>query len=299
MEAILRQDFYSFVQAIFPLVSPNTPLVRNWHLEAMAYALTRVLNGEIRRLIITVPPRHLKSICTSVAFPAFALGHNPRLRFICASYAENLAFAHSRDCRNIMRSQLYGRLFPETRIELHRDNQAEFTTTRGGFRLSTSVEGTLTGRGGNFVIIDDPLKAQDALSDTARKNCKDWYSHTLLSRLHNKMEDAIVLVMQRLHVDDLAGHLLDQSGWVHLNLPAIAESEHDVPIGSGRVHRRRPGDLLHSEREPQLVLDEAKNEMGSMAFAAQYQQEPVTEDGNLVRWSWFRSYDEPAAANSG
>ena len=108
-----------------------------------------------------------------------------------------------------------------------------------------------------------------------------------------------MLVMQRLHVDDLAGHLLDQGGWTHLNLPAIAESEHDVPIGPGRVHRRKLGELLHADREPQSVLDEAKYEMGSMAFAAQYQQEPVIEDGNLIKWSWFRFYDEPPQRMAG
>ncbi len=178
LEAILRTDFYSFIQAIFPLVSPNAPLMRNWHLEAMAYGMTRVLEGAVRRLIITVPPRSLKSICASVAFPAFALGHNPRLRFICASYAENLAFSHSRSCRDVMRSRLYRRLFPCTQIVSGRDNQLEFTTTHGGYRLSTSVGGTLTGRGGNFVIIDDPMKAQDTSSESARESVKEWYSHT-------------------------------------------------------------------------------------------------------------------------
>jgi hypothetical protein len=262
VEAILRADFYLFIQEIFPLVSPNSPLMRNWHLEAMAYALIRVLKGEIRRLIITVPPRSLKSICASVAFPAFALGHRPQLRFICASYAENLARAHSRSCRDAMRSPLYQRLFPHTKIVLGQDNQMEFATTRGGYRMSTSVGGTLTGRGGNFVIIDDPMKAQDTFSEPARETVLEWFGHTLLSRLDNKAEDSIVLVMQRLHVDDLAGHLLDQGGWTHLNLPAIAESEHDVSIGPGRVHRRRPGELLHADREPQSVLDEAKSEMG-------------------------------------
>ena len=293
VEAMLRADFYSFIQEIFPLVSPNGSLMRNWHLEAIAYALTRVLKGEVRRLIITVPPRSLKSICASVAFPAFVLGHNPRLRLICASYAENLALAHSRSCREVMRSRLYQRLFPHTQIVLGQDNQMEFATTRGGYRLSTSVGGTLTGRGGNFVIIDDPMKAQDAFSEAARTNVREWYSHTLLSRLDNKSEDAIVLVMQRLHVDDLAGHLLEQGGWTHLNLPAIAELEHDILIGPGRVQPRKIGDLLHPEREPKSVLDEAKSEMGSMAFNAQYQQEPITEDGNLVKWSWFGIYDEP------
>jgi predicted phage terminase large subunit-like protein len=292
VEAILRADFYSFIQAIFPFVSPNNPLIPNWHLEAMAHALTRVLNGEIRRLVITVPPRSLKSICASVAFPAFAMGHNPRLRFICASYAENLAFAHSRSCRDVMRSSLYQRLFPDTKIAAGRDSQNEFATTYGGFRMSTSVGGTLTGRGGNIVIIDDPMKAQDTFSESTRRSVTEWYSHTLLSRLDNKLEDSIVLVMQRLHVDDLAGHVLEQGGWTCLNLPAIAESDHDIPIGPGCVHRRTFGDLLHADREPQSVLDEAKYEMGSMAFAAQYQQQPVAEDGNLVKWSWFRFYDE-------
>ena len=198
-----------------------------------------------------------------------------------------------------MRCSLYQRLFPLTQIHVGRDNQMEFATTCGGFRLSTSVGGTLTGRGGNFVIIDDPMKAQDAFSQPARETPREWFGQTLLSRLDNKSEDSIVLVMQQLHVDDLAGHLLEQGGWTHLNLPAIAETEHDVPIGPGRMHRRRVGDLLHPEREPQLVLDEAKREMGSMAFAAQYQQQPVAEEGNVVRWSWFRVYDEPPQRMAG
>jgi hypothetical protein len=141
LEAILREDLYSFIQAIFPLVSPNSALMLNWHLEAMAYALTRVLRGEIRRLIITVPPRSLKSICASVAFPAFALGHNPRLRFICASYAENLAFAHSRSCRNVMRSPLYQRLFPNTKIASGHDNQTEFATHKAVIVHLLQLEG--------------------------------------------------------------------------------------------------------------------------------------------------------------
>jgi hypothetical protein len=216
----------------------------NWHLEAIAYALTRVLNGETRRLIINVPPRSLKSIFASVAFPAFALGHIPTLRFICASYSENLAFAHSRSCRDVMRSRLYHRIFPHIQIVPGRDSQMEFATAQGGYRLSTSVGGTLTGRGGNFAFIDDPMKAQDTYSESARENAKEWFSHTLLTRLDNKAEDAIVVIMHRLHVDDLSGHLLEQGGWTHLNLPAIAEHEHEVPIGPGRFYRRRPGDLL-------------------------------------------------------
>jgi predicted phage terminase large subunit-like protein len=299
VRAILREDLYCFIQAAFPTVSPGASFAPNWHIEAIAYALTRVLNGEIKRLIITVPPRSLKSICTSVAFPAFVLGHDPTRRIICVSYAEGLARKHANDCRAIMRSALYNRLFPETRISLAKDTELEFATTHGGNRLSTSVGGTLTGRGGNLIIIDDPLKPQDAHSEAARESTKQWYSNTLLSRLDDKINDAIIVVMQRLHLDDLVGHLLEQEGWIHLNLPAIAEAEHQIPLGQGRFHLRRPGDLLHPEREPRAVLDEFKRSMGSLDFAAQYQQEPVAEGGNLIKWDWFKFYQEPPARQSG
>jgi len=99
--------------------------------------------------------------------------------------------------------------------------------------------------------------------------------------------------MQRLHVDDLVGHLLEQEGWVHLNLPAIAECEQSIALSAERFHLRRPGDLLHPEREPQAVLEEFKHSMGSMVFSAQYQQEPIVEGGNLVKWPWFKFYDKP------
>src|SRR5215510_1492542 len=107
----LRDDFYSFVQASLPIVTPGASFAPNWHIEAMAYALSRVRNGEIKRLMINVPPRNLKSICSSVAFPAYVLGHDPTRRIICVSYAEGLACRHSNDCRAVMRSGLYQRLF--------------------------------------------------------------------------------------------------------------------------------------------------------------------------------------------
>src|SRR6516165_5479739 len=163
--AILRNDLYSFIQATFPIVSPGDAFAANWHIEAIAHQLTRVLEGEVTRLIITVPPRSLKSICTSVAFPAYVLGHDPRRRIICVSYAEGLARKHAIDCRAVMRSTLYSRLFSHTRISSTKDTELEFATTRGGNRLATSVGGTLTGRGGNLIVIDDPMKPQDAASE--------------------------------------------------------------------------------------------------------------------------------------
>jgi hypothetical protein len=179
LDAILRTDLYTFVQATFPIVSPGAPFAPNWHVEAMAYALTRVLRGEVRRLIITVPPRSLKSICASVAFPAFVLGQDPTRRIICVSYSEALSRKHANDGRALMRSGLYRRVFPGTRISAGKDTELETMTTARGLRLATSVGGTLTGRGGSLLVIDDPLKPQDAHSQAARESLQQWYANTL------------------------------------------------------------------------------------------------------------------------
>jgi predicted phage terminase large subunit-like protein len=227
------------------------------------------------------------------------LGHNPSLRIIGVSYSESLARKHANDCRALMRSSLYRAVFPATRISPAKDTETEVMTTARGSRLATSVGGTLTGRGGNLLIIDDPLKPQDAHSESARDSLKQWYANTLLSRLDNKVDGSIVVVMQRLHPDDLVGHLLEQGGWTHLNLPAIAEDETIVPLGSGRHYLRRIGDLLHPERESQKALDELKASMGSMEFSAQYQQSPVPMGGNLLKWSWFKAYRDAPAAQHG
>jgi len=169
----------------------------------------------------------------------------------------------------------------------------EFLTTKSGFRYATSVGGTLTGIGGTDIIIDDPLKPEEAMSKTARDGVISWFRTTLSTRLDDKQSGIIILVMQRLHVDDLVGHILenDSDSWVHLDLPAIAEEPQEIPIGNGRVHRREVGDVLHPDREPLELLQHQKATMGSAAFAAQYQQRPVPAEGNLVKAEWLRSYD--------
>jgi predicted phage terminase large subunit-like protein len=301
LAAILRKDLYTFVQAAFPVVSPGTPFLPNWHIEAMTSVLAEVLDGNITRLIITVPPRHLKSLCASIAFPAFALGADPTRQIVCVSYSDNLARNLANSCRTLMRSELYQRVFPNTRIG--KDTELEITTTARGSRFATSVGGTLTGRGGSIIVLDDPLKPQDAYSESARENVRQWYSNTLMSRLNNKSTDAIIVVMQRLHVDDLVGHLRQQEDWYHLNLPAIVDVDGGEYLksafGDWRLHRRKAGEALHPAREPKHVLDAIKREMGSLDFSAQYLQQPVRPEGNLVKWKWFGAYDDPPAYKTG
>ena len=292
-DSLLRQDLAAFTHRCFQTVVPGQTYLPNWHIEAIAYQLERCRRREIRRLIVTLPPRGLKSICASVAFPAFALGHDPSLRIVGVSYSQDLAAKHARDCRAILESAWYRRLFPYTRIDPRKNTEGEIETTARGYRLATSVGGTLTGRGGNLILIDDPMKPSERMSEVKRAAVSEWYDSTLTSRLDRKTQDAIVLIMQRLHVDDLVGHVLDKDEkWTHLNLPAIAEHEEEISLGDGRVYRRKTGELLHPEREPMAVLDELKAAMGSQAFSAQYQQAPIPPGGALIKSDWFRFYSQ-------
>jgi len=169
----------------------------------------------------------------------------------------------------------------------------DFKTTRNGGRLSTSVGGVLTGRGGDFITMDDPLKPDEAYSDTQRGAVNDWFDHTVISRLDNKAKGCIVLIMQRLHEDDLVGHLLSQPGWTILRFPAIAEEDetHTIvtPYGS-TIHTRRAGEALHPEREPIEILNGIKRIQGESNFASQYQQRPAPLGGGLVKLEWFKTY---------
>jgi len=287
-----RRDLATFIHRTFQTVSPADVYKPNWHIRAMAWHLQQCQSGAIKRLLITLPPRYLKSICASVAFPAWVLGHDPSKRIICASFSENLASKHAGDCRAVIESDWYKRVFPGTRISRDKNAELNFVTTCLGGRYSTSVGGTLTGRGGSLVIIDDPIKPDEAMSETKRSTVNEWFDRTLYSRLDSKRDDVIILIMQRLHLEDLAGYVLPKEHWTHLNLPAIADTEQRIPIGEGEVHIRKLDEALHQERESRAVLNEIKRNMGSFDFSAQYQQNPLPPDGEMIKWSWFRFYSQ-------
>src|SRR6266446_6192206 len=223
-DAILRSDLGYFAQRGFCELNPQAAFLTNWHIEVIAAKLAAVRAGKIRRLIINLPPRHLKSLLASIAFPAWCLGHDPSAQILCVSYAQDLADKLARDCRSIMMSHWYRRIFP-TRLAPHRQAVQEFITTRQGYRLATSTGGVLTGRGADLILIDDPLKPEEALSEARRNATNDWYANTLYSRLNDKRRGGIVSIMQRLHEDDLVGHVLGQEPWEVVSFPAIAEAD--------------------------------------------------------------------------
>ena len=295
LAALLRTDLTAFVHKVFTTVSPGDDYRHNWHIEAITHELGQCRDGDNTRLLITQPPRSLKSICSSVAFVAWALGQDPALRFVCVSYSQELANELARQFRLVVDSDWYRALFPKMRLV--KDTGSQCVTSVGGGRIATSIGGTITGRGADIIIVDDPLKAEDAASETARAEVIRWYSTTLATRLNDKQRGVIVVVMQRLHEDDLAGYLLDQGGWHHLDLPAIATEDQNIRIGPDPedVHRRKEGEVLHPEREPRATLDRIKADLGSLAFSAQYQQRPIPLEGNLVKREWFKLYDDPPA----
>lgn len=290
--ARLRCDLYGFTQHCFYELNPQSEFAGNWHIEAIMGKLEAVRLGKIRRLIINLPPRHLKSLCASIALPAWLLGHDPAAQIMCVSYGQDLADKLARDCRTVMSASWYQDLFP-TRLSSSKQAVQEYVTTAQGYRLSTSVGGALTGRGADVIIIDDPMKPDEAASESQRRAVNQWYDHTLYSRLNDKERGAIILIMQRLHEDDLTGHVLAQEPWEVLTLPAIAEEDElhtfATPFGQRSVKRGK-GEALHPERESRETLERIRKTLGTYHFAAQYQQEPVPFGGAMVMRHWFQTY---------
>jgi predicted phage terminase large subunit-like protein len=290
LQALLAQDLNAFSEFAFGVVRPGLLFKPNWHLQAVAEKLSQVASGRIRRLIITLPPRNLKSLYASVALPAWFLGHYPWERVVVVSYSDILARSHANDFRLLVNHPIYQASFPAMCLE--RDTDREITTTKRGKRFATSIEGTLTGFGGNLIIIDDPLKPGDAMSESVRARVIEWYRSTLLSRPDDKNAARIVLVMQRVHENDLVGYLLEQGGFEVLNLPAIAQRTETFDLGDGRTHTRQKGELLHPDHEPPHVLIELKRNMGPIAFSAQYQQCPIPPGGTIIKRKWLKTYDD-------
>jgi predicted phage terminase large subunit-like protein len=291
-DAILRENFAAFLEKVFEALHPNEEFVPNWHLEAIAWQLQQCLEGKIRRLVILLPPRHLKSLIASVALPAFILGHNPSAKIICASYGQKLASELHQQTHHVMKRRFYRRLFPRTNLSRASAGEGEFKTTQHGYRFATSVEGSMTGRGADFIIVDDPIKPDDAGSETRREAVKNWFFQTVMTRLNNQETGVMIVVMQRLHEDDLAGELI-RRGWTVLSIPAIAQDDESYAIGASELYRRKANEVLHDARTSREVLEIVRTEMGSRAFSAQFLQSPMPADNGFVRWEWFLSYDEP------
>ena len=284
--ALLGSDFGVFLRQCFHTLYPGKEFMDNWHIDAIVYHLECAIRGEMPRLIVNVPPRHLKSFITSVALPAFILGNDPTAKIICISYSDELTKTLMMDFRRIVEAEWYKKRFAN--VIPSKVTQNEFVTTEGGFRYATSVGGTLTGRGGDFIIVDDPIKPEDVLSDKIRESTNEWYKNTLLSRLDDKNRSVLILVMQRLHVNDPTGYMGVSGGFHKLSFPAIAIKDEDIPISKDGVYHRRAGEPLQKDREDIDTLKKIRDEIGPHNFASQYQQTPEAPEGALFKKDWFQ-----------
>jgi predicted phage terminase large subunit-like protein len=289
----LEGSLAAFVNQAWPVLNPGRELVWSWHYDLLCKYLELVKRRIVRRLIINVPPRTAKSTIATICFPCWTWATQPGHSFLCASYSKDLSTEHSLARRHLMGSPWYqeawGRDF---RIGEGQDLKTQFDNDRRGQMIATSVGATTTGKGGDTLIVDDPLSADQALSDVERKTANDWFDGTLRSRLNDPSTGAIVVIMQRLHERDLTGFLLETEAdqWTHLKIPLEAEERQTwtVPCGKKEVFIREPGDVLQPDRFTPEVVANLKSR--ALIYAGQYQQRPAPLEGNIIKRRHVRYY---------
>ncbi|MGI8405133.1 MAG: phage terminase large subunit [Thermomicrobiales bacterium] len=286
-----------FVKQAWHVVEPSTAYLHNWHIDALADHLEATLTGEIRNLLIMMPPRAMKSLTISVFFPAWAWIQHPELRFLYASYAQSLSTGHSMATRRVIESDWYQARWSDRFTLSDDDNlKTRFSNDARGERISTSVGAAVTGMGGDLVIADDPHSVQQSESDTVRDGVLRWWDQAMSTRLNNPKTGARIVVMQRVHENDLAGHVQEDPAWMCLNLPMEYEPTTIVsPLGWSDP-RTIDGQLLWPERMDERFVATQKRTLGSMAYAAQYQQRPTPAEGGMFKRHWWR-YWQPRGSN--
>jgi phage terminase large subunit-like protein len=293
LAALYLRSLLFFAERAMTVIEPGTELEINWHHQAIAYQLERSYRGENRRLIINQPPKTLKTHLVSVAYVAWLLLHDPSLRIAIICYDEALASTQLRKVRQVMKSHWYRRLGPKTRIRKEKDSETLFETTAGGEVRALSVQGGITGHGFDFIIIDDPQKAGLAHSETERRNLEELYSSAIANRWRKPTIGVLIVVMQRLHVDDFTAFLLRVPGdKIHLSIPAIAPCDMRFAVGEDRESLFEEGALLEPDRLPQEALDEMRALQGEVHYMAQYMQAPVATGGHVIDRTWFHNLIE-------
>ncbi len=285
----LRGSVKDFLRLSWPIIEPGRKFLDNWHLDAVSEHLQAIHKGDIRRLIINVPPGTCKSLLTSVAWPTWVWIRDPGFRFIVASYDGNLTIRDARRQLQIIDSAWFKARWGD-RILIGKDPAAgDFTNTAGGFRYSASVEGPVTGRHADCQIVDDPIKPKN-LTRKALDGCIDWWDGTMSSRMADPTTGRRVMIMQRLHDDDLAGYCARSGGYELLRLPMRFEPKACSYTKIGGDLRTTDGELLWPARFPESAIASLEREMGSRVAAAQLQQNPVPDGGNIFKKEWFKHY---------
>jgi len=288
----LANDFSAFAKKAWTVLHPHRPLIWSWHYEYLCELLTLIKQRQLLRLIVNIPPRSLKSTLITILYPVWVWITQPDHNFLTASYSLDLSTEHSVMRRNLLQSAWFQRLWGDKfQLAGDRNQVGQFMNDKRGQMIATSVGATAMGRGCDTAILDDPVSADQSLSDAERTTANNWIDATLRSRLNDPATGAIILVMQRLHELDPTGFLLEQEPgvWTHVRIPLEAEEDESwvFPI-SGRVVQRKTGEILMPERFPAAIVEQLRSRR--LVFAGQYQQRPSPVEGNMIRRSEVRYY---------
>lgn len=284
-----------FVREAWGVIEPFTIFKPNWHIDAICDHLEAVEAGHIRNLLVTMPPRMMKSLTISVFYPAWRWINQPGMRFLYASYSQDLATVHSIATRRVIESDWYqGRWGDRFQLADDQNLKTRFENDQRGARYSTSVGGVVTGIGADRLVCDDAHNVRDAESDVIRESTLRWWDQAMSTRLNDPKTGARIVVMQRVHEEDLAGHVLAQGGYVHLNLPMEYDPAAVHSTGFGKPDpRSEPGELLAPSRVgPDEVVD-LKLRLGSRAYAGQFQQRPCPAEGAILKRDWWQHWRQP------
>ncbi len=293
VDALCRTRLFPFLLRAFAFIHPDEPPLRQaWYLLAMCHWLERVEAGQLPRSMIWIQPRTLKSFTVAIVFPCWLLGRNPSARIMVATYGEVLGAEHADVRRRIFESEWYQALFPATRLAARGNRDGALQTSAGGRVTSVSVGGPVTGRGADLIILDDCMKADARTSEAARTEVRGWFSAVLSTRLNDKQTGSILSIQQRICEDDLPAWLAEK-GFDCLRLPAIADRDLEVATGPGLAHHWKRGELLDPVRFPKDVLAQEQLNLGPQDYSAQYLQDPVAPEGNLLRIEQLRRFEVP------
>lgn len=284
----------SFIRAAWPLIEPKNPFVPGWHIDAISEHLEAVYAGEIRNLLINIPPRHAKSTIVSVAFPAWVWTRRAQHRFIYGSHSHTLSKRDSVKTRNVVQSQWYRDTF---KVDWHladdQNEKSNFVNTQGGFRRATSVLASIIGEGGDTLVLDDPHSPRSVKSDVQRKDQLDWIGEEFFTRINDPKTVSKIIIMQRLDQRDASAMVLDKAedDWEQLMLPAFYEPERKcVTVMGWEDPRTKQDEPLWPDRFDTDSLNKLKSNMGSKAWAGQGQQRPAPAEGNLIKRTDFRYF---------
>ena len=295
----MKRSLKEFTKRAWPTIEPGREFYDNWHIDAISEHLQAVVEGDIKRLIINIPPRHMKSISVAVALPAWTWTIQPEKRFLFASYAGSLSIRDSVKCRRLIDSPWYKDHFGHTfKLTSDQNQKQRFENDQTGQRIATSVDGALTGEGGDIIVVDDPHNVREAESSTVREGVLEWWDQAMQTRLNDPKTGAFIIIMQRVHENDLTRHILgnEYNAWDHLCLPARYEVGHPTPTKSSLNFsdpRTKEGDLLWPDRIDVSTLESLEKSLGTYASAGQLQQRPMPKGGGILKAEWWVPWENP------